>query len=66
MRNYIKSMKPYGREKNVKGGKPWKKDVHPPKGYVNWWEKMCDFLTRSQMKQIWKKDIDNELKDIDL
>lgn len=56
-------MKPYGREKKVKGGKPWKKDVHPPKGYVNWWEKMCDFLTRGRMKQISKKNIERDLQD---
>lgn len=54
-------MKPYGREKNVKGGKPWKTDVHPKKGYVNWWENMCDFLTRGSLKQKWKKDVEQEL-----
>jgi hypothetical protein len=56
-------MKPYGREKNLKGGKPWKVDVHPKKGYVNWWENMCDFLTRSRMKQKWKKDVESDLSD---
>ena len=54
-------MKPYGREKNLKGGKPWKVDVHPKKGYINWWEGMVDYLTRSRMKQIWKKDIDDDI-----
>lgn len=54
-------MKPYGREKNIKGGKPWKTDVHPPKGYVNWWEGICKNLTRSRMKQIWIKEIEQEL-----
>lgn len=49
-------MKPYGREKNLKGGKPWKTDVHPGKGYVNWWENMCKYLTRSRMKQLWKRE----------
>ncbi len=56
-------MKPYGREKKVKGGKPWKIDNHPRNGMINWWESMCDYLSRSRMKQIWKKEInqkDNE------
>jgi hypothetical protein len=54
-------MKPYGREKKIKGGKPWKIDHHPKKGFVNWWENMCDFLTRSKMKQNWKKSVNDEL-----
>ena len=53
-------MKPYGREKNIKGGSGWKIDWHPRKGRQNWWETMCDLLTRSRMKQDWKKEIDNE------
>ena len=57
-------MKPYGREKKLKGGKPWKRDVHPPKGYKNWWEDMCDFLSRSAMKRNWKKEVDDELNDL--
>ena len=56
-------MKPYGRERNVKGGKPWKKDVHPPKGYINWWESMIDLLSRSSIKRKWKKEINQELND---
>ena len=55
-------MKPYGREKKLKGGEKWKTDVHPKKGYINQWETMCDFLSRGRMKQIWKKEIDDELK----
>jgi len=54
-------MKPYGRDKKIKGGKPWKVDVHPKKGYVNWWENMCDYLTRTAIKRGWKKEIDNDL-----
>lgn len=50
-------MKPYGREKKVKGSGSWKRDYHPRKGLINWWENMCDYLTRSRMKQIWKKEI---------
>jgi hypothetical protein len=56
-------MKPYGRLKKVKGGKPWKVDVHPKKGFINWWEDMCDFLTRSTMKQNWKKEVDKDLNE---
>ncbi len=48
-------MKPYGRVKTVKGGNNWKKDYHPKKGEHNWWETICCFLSRSRMKQIWKK-----------
>lgn len=63
-------MKPYGREKKIKGGRSnvgycgnWKRDVHPWKGYVNWWEDMCTILTRSAMKSITKKTIEQELEE---
>jgi hypothetical protein len=56
-------MRPYGREKKLQGTGVWKRDVHPPKGYVNWWENMCNFLSRSRMKQNWKKDVKCELSD---
>ena len=56
-------MKPFGREKNISSGRAWKIDNHPPKGYVNWWKNMCDFLTRSRMKQINKKEIDKEIEE---
>lgn len=59
-------MKPYGREKKLQGSGAWKKDVHPKKGYINWWEGMSDFLSRSRMKQNWKKDVNRELSDNDL
>jgi hypothetical protein len=55
-------MKPYGREKKIKGGKPWKIDHHPQKGFVNWWENMCDFFSRSRMKHDWKKTLKNEIE----
>ena len=51
-------MKPYGREKKVRF--PHKTDCHPPKGYINWWETMADFLSRSRMKQILKRNINKE------
>ncbi len=59
-------MKPYGREKKLQGTGVWKQDVHPKKGYMNWWEDMCKFLSRGRMKQIWKKEIEDELSDNDL
>ena len=55
-------MKPYGRDKKVKGLN-WKKDVHPPKGYINWWEDICDNLSRPTIKQNWKKEIKEEMED---
>jgi len=61
-------MKPYGREKKLKSttthdGRSWKKDYHPKPGYINWWEDICKFLTRSRIKQNVKKDINKELND---
>ncbi len=54
-------MKPYGREKKLQGTGAWKSNIHPKKGFSNWWENMCSYLTRSKMKQNIKKDIENEL-----
>jgi len=56
-------MKPYGREKKLQGFGKWKTDVHPPKGLVNWWENICEVLSRGRMKQITKKEIDREIND---
>jgi len=55
-------MKPYGREKTVKGLK-WKRDYHPKGVYINWWEDMCDFFSRSRIKHNLKKQINNEIID---
>jgi hypothetical protein len=52
-------MKPYGREKKIKHFSG-KQDVHPKRGFMNWWEAMSTFLTRSSMKQKIKKEIDTE------
>lgn len=54
-------MKPYGREKKIHRNLP---DHHPhPKHIVKmWWEDMCDFLSRSTMKQKLKKEIDKEMR----
>jgi hypothetical protein len=56
-------MKPYGRENKLQGFGKWKTDVHPPKGLVNWWENICDLLSRSRMKQISKKEINREISE---
>ena len=53
-------MKPYGRIKTVKGSS-WKKDIHPPKGHKNWWEDICDPISRSIMKLNFKKEINNQI-----
>ena len=47
-------MKPYGREKKITA--KWKKDVHPKKGWVNWWETICGCLSRTTMKHNWRKE----------
>ena len=56
-------MKPYGREKNLKGFGPSKIDVHPKKGWINWWEDRINFLRRGRMKQIVKKEIEEQIND---
>lgn len=59
-------MKPYGREKKIKGSGIWKMDYHihhKNKKIGNWWEDMCNFISRSMMKQKVKKDINRELSD---
>lgn len=59
-------MKPYGREKKVKGTGSWKTDYHihhKNKKIGNWWEDICNFLTRSRMKQLLQKDIDLEINE---
>lgn len=56
-------MKPYGLEKTVKGGNNYKKDYHLHKKgrkLENWWEDICMPLTRTKMKQIFKKDLENK------
>lgn len=59
-------MKPYGRLKHITGGNFWKIDRHPhPKHkLVNWWEKICDVVSRKTMKQKYKDEICTELSDI--
>ena len=56
-------MRPYGRIKTVKGSS-WKKDIHPPKGHKNWWEDICDPISRSIMKLNFKKE--NKQSNLDM
>lgn len=48
-------MQPMGRKK-VRF--PAKRDVHPRKGWVNWWESIADCISRHTLKQKWEKDKD--------
>ena len=59
----INSLKPYGRDKKVIGF-PNKVDYHLKKNKTgNWWEEIVDFMSRSRIKQIIRKDIDKEIND---
>ncbi len=51
-------MKPEGR-KTVKYTE--KRDFHPKKGWVNWWEIIGDYISRSIRKQKLRKEIENEI-----
>lgn len=50
-------MKPEGRKMTKF---PGKRDVHPPKGFVNWWENIGDCISRNTRKQNLRKDIENK------
>lgn len=59
-------MKPYGREKNLKGGGAWKRNVKftkkfPKRIYRNWWEDIIQPLSRGALKQRWRKEMKKEL-----
>lgn len=57
-------MKPFGREKNLKGSGVWKKDYHihhKNRKVSNWWEDIVNNLSRTTIKQNIKKDINREL-----
>jgi hypothetical protein len=56
-------MRPYGLMKNFKGGGKYKIDCHPPRGYCNWWEFISEPFCRSRIKQIVRKEIENELNE---
>lgn len=49
-------MKPYGLGSKVRF--PYKADCHPPRGWINWWEDMRNFISRHTMKQRIKKKIE--------
>lgn len=51
-------MKPEGR-RTVKF--PCKRDVHPKKGWVNWWETIGGHISRSIRKQKLRKEIEDEI-----
>lgn len=47
-------MKPYGREKKIKGCGKWKVDYRVRRNgrkIGNWWEDMCNLVPRKTMKQ---------------
>ena len=57
-------MKPYGRGKKINGAGLWKKDYHlhrKGRKLENWWEGITDFLSRSTMKQKFKKEVEDDL-----
>lgn len=57
-------MKPYGREKKIMQNPSWKKDYHlhrKGRKIESWWEGIADFISRSRIKQIVRKEIDEEL-----
>jgi len=60
----IDYMKPYGREKKIKGCGKWKLDYHViirNKKIGNWWEDMNTIVPRSTIKQNVNKEI-NEFR----
>ena len=57
-------MKPLG-QKHVQFPNA-KHDVHPPKGYVNWWEALGTEENKALEKRRVTKDIQSQLKDNDM
>lgn len=57
-------MKPYGREKRVQQNPEWKRDYHLHKQgrkIANWWERICECLSRTAIKNRVKREIEQEL-----
>ena len=57
-------MRPYGREKRVSQNPKWKRDHHlHNKGckLANWWEGICECLSRTAIKRKVRQDIRNEI-----
>lgn len=40
---------------------PGKRDFHPKKGEVNWWEVIINCISRNTRKQKLRKEIENEI-----
>jgi hypothetical protein len=40
---------------------PGKRDFHPKKGEVNWWEIITNCISRNTRKQKLRKEIENEI-----
>lgn len=57
-------MKAYGRKPGLQATGPWKTDYHihhKNQKVGNWWEDIRGFFTRSRMKQLLQKEIEEEL-----
>lgn len=50
-------MKPYGLGDKIRF--PGKKDYHPKKGFINWWENFTHYKSRRKIKQEIQKEIEN-------
>lgn len=56
-------MKPLGQIKTVKGI-PSKKDYHihiNNKKIENWWESICTYVSRNRLKQLFKKELNENI-----
>jgi hypothetical protein len=51
-------MKPYLREKKTQF--PGKHDVHPLKGWMNWWEDFYNCISRRKAKQNLQREISED------
>ena len=40
---------------------PFKRDIHPKKGWVNWWETIADCISRNTRKQKLRNEIEDEI-----
>ena len=55
-------MKPWQLGKKVSHF-PGKRDVHPKKGWHNWWEDLGEWLSRRNIKQRLMKELKERLED---
>jgi protein associated with RNAse G/E len=57
-------MKPYGRDKRVKFPSKIDHRLHEKgRKLLNWWEDILSNLSRSTMKQAWRKDVNQSRRD---